>query len=77
MSKFKQFISYEDGNFAIMFAGAGGLLAMGMAVAIEIAGMTSMRQDVQTNFDMATLSAVVQVSTDTSLLNTLFWSALL
>lgn len=52
-----------------MFACAGGLLATGMAVAIEVAGMTSMRQDIQTNFDMAALSAVVQVSTDKSLLN--------
>jgi len=64
MSVFNKLLSNEDGNFAIMFAVGGAMLATGMAFALDIAGMTSMRQDLQSNIDMATLSAVVQVSTD-------------
>ena len=50
----------------MMFGGGGAVVATGMAVALDISGMTSMRQKLQTNIDTATLSAVIQVATDDS-----------
>ena len=62
MRKFKDYLSDERGNFAIMFAlGSLGLMA-GVAAAIDIASIQKSKGELQNQLDMAALAAVAEFS---------------
>jgi len=69
MIKVKKYFKNEDGNFAIMFGVTAALIAAGVAVAIDVAGMTNAHQKLQNGIDSAALSAVIDVATNGSNIN--------
>jgi len=62
MTKFKPYLSNQDGNFATMFAVASAMLAVGVAAAIDISGMHKARAELQSHLDGAALAAVIEVA---------------
>lgn len=62
MSIFKKYLSETSGNFAIMFGLGSAMLAMGMAVAIDLTGMHGAKKNLQENLDSAALLAVIEVA---------------
>jgi len=62
MKKLKSFISNKDGHFAIMFAIISTMIAIGIAMAIDVTGMYKTRAELQSHLDSATLAAVIELS---------------
>jgi len=62
MKKLKSFISNKDGHFAIMFAIISTMIAVGIAMAIDVSGMYKARSELQSHLDSATLAAVIELS---------------
>jgi len=54
---FKQYTKSEDGNFSIIAAAGFGLLALGVAISVEISRAHSLDNSLQDSLDIATLYA--------------------
>ncbi len=62
MLNFKNYRADTRGNFGIMFAFVGSVLAVGVAVAVDVSSMLGAKDELQNNLDSAALAAVIEVA---------------